>query len=385
MSGALEGLKVIDLTSYLSGPFCAQILGDQGADVIKVERPDIGDDTRWMPPFVEGESATFMLWNRNKRSVVLDLKSEDGLDACKRLIADADVVIENFKPGVAARLGLGYETLHEAHPRLIYCSVSGFGQTGPYRSRGGFDLIMQGISGLMSVNGEKDGTPLRQPLAISDVGAGLYAAVGILCAMAARERTGEGQLVDVSLLDSVIALGVYEAAGFFATGERPKRLGHAHRGGSPYQMLQTRDGWITFGANSPHLWERFCGVIDSLSLIDDPRFDTNAKRVGNNEVLVELIQEKLVENDSAHWLEKLELAGIPAGPVLYHDETFADPQVLAREMVVDVEHPATGTHKTLGTPVKLSETPGGVFRPAPLFGEHTEEVLAELISNNSDS
>ena len=378
MSAALEGLRVIDLTAYLSGPFCAQILGDQGADVVKIERPEIGDDTRGMPPFVDGESAPFMLWNRNKRSVVLDFKSAEGLDACKRLIADADVVIENFKPGVADKLGLGFEELRVAHPRLIYCSVSGFGQTGPYRSRGGFDLIMQGMSGLMAVSGERDGPPHRIPLAISDVAAGMYAAIGILCAIAARERTGKGQMVDVSLLDSVTALGVYEAASFFATGERPECLGQAHRGGSPYQVFKTSDGWITFGASPPHLWERLCEIVEAPALIDDPRFDSNAKRVENNDALVALIQDKLSAQGNTHWLSQLEQAGIPAGPVLYHDEVFSDRQILAREMVVDVDHPKVGEHKTLGTPIKLSETPGGVFRPAPLFGEHTQEVLAEL-------
>ena len=381
MTGALEGLQVIDLTAYLSGPFCAQILGDQGADVIKIERPEIGDDTRGMPPFVNGESAPFMLWNRNKRSVVLDLKSEEGLAACQSLIANADVVIENFKPSVAASLGLGYKQLRRENSRLIYCSVSGFGQTGPYRTRGGFDLIMQAMSGLMAVNGEKDGAPLRIPLAISDVAAGLYAAIGVLCAITARERTGEGQQVDVSLLDSVIALGVYEAAGFFANGERPERLGQAHRGGSPYQVFKTRDGWITFGASPPHLWERFCVILDSPALLSDPRFETNPKRVENNDALIALIQEKLALQDNDHWLAKLEDAGIPAGPVLYHDEVFSDPQVLAREMVIEIDHPIAGQQKTLGTPIKLSATPGGIFRPAPRFGEHTEEVLSELQLN----
>ena len=378
MSAALEGLRVIDLTAYLSGPFCAQILGDHGADVVKIERPGIGDDTRHMPPFVAGESAPFMLWNRNKRSVVLDFKSAEGLDNCKRLIAGADVVIENFKPGVAEKLGLGYEQLRSAHPRLIYCSISGFGQTGPYRSRGGFDLIMQGMSGLMAVSGDKGGEPHRIPLAISDVAAGMYAAIGVLCAIAARERTGQGQLVDVSLLDSVTALGVYEAANFFATGERPEALGQAHRGGSPYQVFKTCDGWITVGASPQHLWERFCEIIGGVDLLADARFDTNSKRVEHNDALVALIQTKLGVQSNTYWLSKFDTAGIPAGPVLHHDEVFSDPQILAREMVVNVNHPNAGAHKTLGTPIKLSETPGGVFRPAPLFGEHTEEVLAEL-------
>ena len=270
MTAALDGLRVVDLTSYLSGPYCAQILADQGADVIKIERPEIGDDTRGIPPFVNGESAAFILWNRNKRSIVLDLKTPEGLDACIKLAMEADILIENFKPGTATKLGIGYEQLKAHNPRLIYCSISGFGQTGPYRSRGGFDLITQGMSGLMVVCGEKDGPPFRLPIAISGVAAGMYGAIGVLSALAARERTGEGQHVDVSLLDSAIALGVYEAAEYFTTRERPERLGQAHRGSSPYQVFETKNGWITFGASPVHLWVRLCSMLDCEELANDP-------------------------------------------------------------------------------------------------------------------
>ena len=378
MPGALDGLRVIDLTSYLSGPYCAMMLADQGADIVKVERPEIGDDSRGMPPFVNGESAPFMLWNRNKRSVVLDLKSEQGLDQCRRLIETADVVIENFKPGTAERLGLGYEQMRQLNRKLVYCSISGFGQTGPYRERGGFDLITQAMSGLMAVCGPKDGAPFRLPIAISDVAAGMNGAFGILCALMARERTGEGQQVDVSLLESAIAMGVYEAAGYFATGERPTRLGQAHRGGSPYQVFKTADGWITFGASPEHLWARFCDILQRPDLKDDPLYARNADRVANNDALVDLIQVELVKQPSEHWLTPLIAAGIPAGPVLYHDEVFTNPHILARDMVVDPRHPTAPGMQTLGTPVKLSATPGGVTRPSPLLGEHNDEVLGRL-------
>ena len=385
MPGSLEGLKVIDLTSHLSGPYCAMVLADQGADVIKVERTGQGDDARNMPPFVNGQSAPFMLWNRNKRSVELDLKTDDGLRQCLELVQSADVFIENFKPGVAERLGLGYDALHEHNPALIYCSISGYGQTGPYSERGGFDLIMQGLSGLMAVNGPAEGEPFRLPIAISDVTAGLFGAVGILSALAAREKLGVGQQVDVSLLDSAISHGVYEAAGYFASNERPARLGQAHRGGSPYQMVETADRAIIFGASPQHLWRRFCEIVECEELMDDQRFKENADRVQHNTELMTLLQPKLRAKPSSYWLEALYAAGIPAGPVLSHDETFADPQVVAREMVVEVTHPTAGATRTLGTPVKLSGTPGGIFRPAPDLGQHNDEVLSSLAGQSKSS
>jgi crotonobetainyl-CoA:carnitine CoA-transferase CaiB-like acyl-CoA transferase len=319
-----------------------------------------------------------MLWNRNKRSIVLDLKSEDGLATCKRLVASADVLVENFKPGVAERLGLGYDALKPSNPRLIYCSISGFGHTGPDRERGGFDLITQGMSGLMAVNGPPEGPPYRLPIAISDVAAGMFGAIGILSAMAARERTGEGQQIDVSLLDSAISFGVYEAANYFATNKVPERLGQAHRGSAPYQIFRTEDGWITAGSAAQHLWERSCAILGCEELIADPRFADNAARVKNNDVLVGILQQYYEREPSQHWLDEFEKQGIPIGPVLNHEEVFADPQVQARDMVVALDHPAAGPSRTLGIPVKLSATPGAVRRPAPLLGEHTEEVLAEL-------
>ncbi|MDH3700379.1 MAG: CoA transferase [Alphaproteobacteria bacterium] len=378
MPGALSHLKVVDLTSNLSGPYCAMLLADQGADVIKVERKGDGDVLRKTPPFVNGESAPFMLWNRNKRSIELDLKDPGDLEVCKKLALEADVFIENYRPGVAGRLGLGYDVLSKLNPRLVYCSVSGFGQTGPYGPRGGFDLIAQAMSGLMSICGDEDGPPHRLPIPISDTSGGMFAAVGVLTALASREQTGKGQQVDVSLFESAISKCVYEAAYYFATDERPPKLGQQHRGSSPYQVFKTMDGWMVLGASQQNLWIKACEVLDCMPLIEDPRFLTKADRVANNKALVALLQERFSTGTSQEWFEKLDAVGIPAGPVQYHDEVFHDPHVMAREMVVEVDHPAAGRHRTLGTPVKLSDTPGSIRRPAPMLGEHTEEILAEL-------
>jgi crotonobetainyl-CoA:carnitine CoA-transferase CaiB-like acyl-CoA transferase len=379
MSGpALDGVRVIDLSAYLSGPYCSMILADHGADVIKIERPGEGDEARRMPPFIKGESAPFMLWNRNKRSVALDLKAPHdhalGLD----LVRDADVFIENFKPGVAERLGLGYDALAALNPRLVYCSISGFGQTGPYRARGGFDLMVQAMSGIMSVNGPEDGPPHRVPMAIADIGAGMFAAIGILAALQARTRTGRGQHVDTALYDAAVSFGLYEAAHLFATGENPPRLGQAHRASAPYQVFGTSDGWITIGANTQALWVKFCDVIGRSELVQDPRFRDNAARVANRPALAALVQEALAAATTQDWMERLDAAGIPAGPVQTYADVFADPQVVAREMVAELAHPTAGKTRTLGIPVKLSATPGALRRPAPRLGEHTEEVLEEL-------
>ena len=378
MPGALSHLKVVDLTSNLSGPYCAMLLADQGADVIKVERKGDGDVLRKTPPFVNGESAPFMLWNRNKRSIELDLKDPGDLEVCKKLALEADVFIENYRPGVADRLGLGYDVLSKLNPRLVYCSVSGFGQTGPYGPRGGFDLIAQAMSGLMSICGDEDGPPHRLPIPISDTSGGMFAAVGVLTALASREQTGKGQQVDVSLFESAISKCVYEAAYYFATDERPPKLGQQHRGSSPYQVFKTKDGWMVLGASQQNLWVKACQVLDCMPLTEDPRFLTKADRVANNKALVALLQERFSTGTSQEWFEKLDAVGVPAGPVQYHDEVFHDPHVMARDMVVEVDHPAAGRHRTLGTPIKLSDTPGSIRRPAPMLGEHTEEILTEL-------
>jgi crotonobetainyl-CoA:carnitine CoA-transferase CaiB-like acyl-CoA transferase len=366
MPGALDHLLVLDLTSHLSGPYCAMLLADHGAEVIKIE-PPAGDSARNMPPFINGESAPFMTWNRNKRSVVLDLKRAD----------EADILVENYRPGVLDRLGLGWPVLHQHNKRLILASISGFGQTGPYRARGGFDLITQAMSGLMSTNGPADGPPHRLPIAISDVTAGMFLAFGVLAAVEARHNTGEGQHVETSLLEAATSLAVYESAHYFATGTRPERIGQAHRGSSPYQCFETADGYITLGASQQKFFADLCRLVGAPELGSDPRFATNAERVKHNDALVALLAERLRTQPSAHWLSALEALGIPAGPVLHYDEVYTDPQILARDMVVETHHPVTGPFRTMGVPVKLSATPGSVRRAAPRLGEHTDEVLNE--------
>jgi len=370
--GSLAGLRVLDLTSNLSGPYCCMMLADHGADVIKIEQPGKGDAARAMPPFIAGESAPFMIWNRNKRSVVMDLKAER--DRFLALADTADFVVENFRPGVLDRLGLGWEVLHARNPRLVLGSISGFGQTGPLASRGGYDLIAQAMSGLMSINGPEDGPPFRLPIAISDVTAGMFLAFGLLAALEARHRSGRGQHVETSLLEAATSLCVYEAAHYFATGTRPPRIGQQHRGSSPYQVFQTADGWITIGASQQTMFEALCRIVGLPALPSDARFADLALRVRHNNELVALLQEPLRSMRSAHWLAALEEAGIPAGPVLHFDEVFEDPHMVAREMVVETEHPVTGRFRTLGVSVKLSETPGSMRRPAPRLGEHSAEL-----------
>ncbi len=379
MQGALSHLKVLDLTTHLSGPYCAMLLADHGADVVKVERPGSGDDMRGTPPAVEGESAPFMLWNRNKRSVTLDLKKAEDLATFRELARVADVLIENYKPGTAQRLGIGYEALRALNPRLVYCSISGFGQTGPYAPRGGFDLIACGMSGLMSINGPPEGPPYRIPVPVTDLGAGMNAALGILMALAARERTGEGQRIDTSLFEAGLALGVYEAAGVFATGQVPERLGQGHRGSAPYQIFPTADSYMTIGAANEDFWVKTCRVLGCEHLVDDERFRTKADRVRNVRELEQALEPCFRSQTTAYWCARFEEVGVPAGPVLNHVQALSDPQTLAREMVTEVEHPRAGRMKTLGVHIKLSATPGSVRRPAPLLGEHTGEVLADWL------
>ena len=375
MPGALDGLVVLDLTSHLSGPYAAMMLADHGADVIKIERKGSGDDARKMPPFVNGESAPFMIWNRNKRSVELDLKTADHQAILLDLVDGADILIENFRPGTLDKLGLGYETMKTRNPRLVYAAISGFGQTGPYANRGGFDLMSQGMSGLMSTCGPADGPPHRLPIAISDVAAGMFLAFGILAAIEARHKSGRGQYVETSLLEAATSFGVYEAAHYSALGTRPDRIGQAHRGSAPYQCVAASDGYMTIGAAQQHFWERFAEIIGKPELCADPRFLTNADRVTHNTPLIALIEAEMKKKPKAYWLEAMEKAGIPCGPVLNYDEVLTDPHIVARDMYVETEHARAGAFKTLGVPVKMSETPGSVRRAAPVLGQHTEEVL----------
>jgi crotonobetainyl-CoA:carnitine CoA-transferase CaiB-like acyl-CoA transferase len=376
---ALAGVRVLELTQVMAGPFCGQVLADMGADVIKVEPPE-GDPTRHALGFTlreGGDTAAFLAVNRNKRSVALDLKDDGDRERFYALVDGADVVLENHRPGVAERLGVGYETLAERNPRLIYASISGFGQTGPYAQRPGFDLIAQGLSGVMSVTGEPGGEPVKCGIPISDLSSGLFCAVAILSAYVARERTGRGQRIDTSLFEGALALSIWESAELWATGRTPQPLGSAHRLTAPYQALRTRDGHITVGANNARFWERLCGALGREDLVDDPRFGSNAGRMEHRPELVAELESALAARGTDEWVQALLDAGVPAGQIHDYREGFQDPHTLAREMMVEVEHPVEGVVKALGIPVKLSDTPGAVRRAAPLLGEHTEEVLRE--------
>ncbi|MBR0665180.1 CoA transferase [Roseomonas hellenica] len=374
---ALDGLLVLDLTTFLSGPYCTMMLGDLGAEVIKVERPE-GDEARRMPPFVEERSQPFALWNRNKRSIALDLKSPADAALLWRLVGRADVLVENFRPGALARAGFGWPALHAANPRLVLASISGFGQTGPWAQHGGFDMMAQGMSGLMAGNGPPDGEPYRLPIAITDLAAGMFTMSAVLAALLAREKTGEGQQIDQSLFEAGLALGVYEAAHVLSQGTRPERMGQLHRGNSPYRAFRTRDGWITIGANKDAFWRMLCDVIGRPDLPGDPRFATNADRVRNNDALVPLLQAALDRESSAHWLERLGAAGIPAEPVLAYDEALAHPQAVARGVTAEIADAGRGPTRTLASPLRLGATPAALRRRAPDLDEHSAEIRAWL-------
>jgi crotonobetainyl-CoA:carnitine CoA-transferase CaiB-like acyl-CoA transferase len=371
----LDDLTVVDLTRALAGPYCTTMLGDLGARVIKIESPDGGDDTRgWGPPFVDGESAYFLSINRNKESAVLNLKHPRGRDLLLRLIRGADVLVENFRPGTMDRLGLGYAAVHEAAPRLVYCSISGFGQTGPYRERPAYDLIVQGMGGLMGITGEADGPPMRVGVAVADICAGMFAAYGILAALRVRDRTGRGQWVDAAMLDGQVAWMTYMAANYFATGEDPVRVGSAHLNLVPYQPFPTLDGFINVTIGSEGLWQRFCGAL-GLAIAADPRFATNAARVAHRRELLDILTPEFARRTTAECVSCLLDAGVPAGPIYRMHEVMDDPQVRHREMVVEIDHPRAGRVRVNGVPLKFSETPGAVVSPPPALGEHTETVL----------
>ncbi len=378
-TSALAGMRVLDLTQVMAGPFCCQLLGDMGADVVKVEPPGTGDQTRRSMGFsMKGEdTAAFLAVNRNKRSVALDLKDPAHRDALHRLVRTADVLVENYRPGVTQKLGVDYDTLREMNPRLIYASISGFGQTGPYAMRAGYDLIAQGLSGVMSVTGEPGGEPVKCGIPISDLSAGLFCAFAIMSAYVARERTGEGQRIDTSLFEGALALSIWESAELWATGRIPQPLGSAHRLTAPYEALRTRDGHITVGGNNQRLWARLCAAIGRDDLTEDPRFATNEVRMANRPELVAELESVLVRHDTDHWVQALLEVGVPVGPIYNYEQVFQDPHTHAREMVVEMEHQVEGTIRGLGIPVKMSATPGRIRRPAPLLGQHTAEVLAE--------
>ncbi|MDQ7850877.1 MAG: CaiB/BaiF CoA-transferase family protein [Armatimonadota bacterium] len=375
----LQELLVVDLTRALAGPYCTLMLADLGARVIKVEAPGGGDDTRgWGPPFLGGESAYFLSVNRNKESLTLNLKDSRGKEVLHRLLARADVLVENFRPGIMDRFGLGYPVVHQRYPRLVYCSISGFGQDGPYRERTAYDLILQGMGGLMGMTGEEGGPPVKVGVAIADICAGMFAAFAILVALRVRDRTGRGQWIDAAMLDGQIAWLTYQAGNYFATGENPRRLGSAHPSIVPYQAFRTADGHINVAVGSEAIWERFCAALGREDLAVDPRFRTNPDRVAHRDVLLPLLEATFAAQPTAYWRSVLDAAGVPNGPIYLLSELFADPQVLHRGLVVEMDHPTAGRIRQTGLPVRLSETPGAIRTPPPRLGEHTEAILQEL-------
>lgn len=377
--GPLAGVKVIEFAHVMAGPTCGLMLADMGADVIKIERVPDGEDTRRMtPPTIDGESAAFLVMNRNKRGIAVDLKHEAGKEIARRLLRTADVAIENFRKGTMERLGLGYDEMRKHNPGLIYCEVSGFGRTGPYADRGGYDLIAQGMSGLMSITGEGPGRPpVKCGAPMTDITAGILAAMGVLAAYAHKLKTGEGQRVDVSLFEAGIVHTYWQSAITFATGEAPGPMGSAHPLNAPYQAFETADGWITIGAANQPNWLKLVDALEAGELRDDPRFASNDARMANLPALVDTLVPLFKQRTSADWFQRLEAVGVPAGPVFDIAQMHADPQTIAREMVIEVPHTRLKKHKALGTPVKFSATPHAVKHGAPVLGQHTREVLAE--------
>ena len=376
MTSALDGIRVLDVTQVMAGPYCAMVLCDMGADVIKVESP-AGDSSRRMAGAEGDDSAAFNAVNRGKRGIVINLKTPRGRAVLRRLAAAADVLVENYRPGVMARFGLDYPSLVEAHPRLIYASISGYGQTGPAAGKGGFDLVAQGVSGLMSVTGEPDRPPVKVGVPLTDLGAGLFAVIGILAALQHRARTGRGQQVDTALVDAGVALSVWEATELFSSGQAPLPLGSAHRMSAPYQAVRCSDGYITLGAANDRIFRRLARLLGHPEWVDDPAFASDGSRVRHRQRLAAAIEAVTATRSRAHWLAELGAHDVPCGPIQNYREVMEDPQVRAREMVVETEHPTLGTISTLGTPIKLSSTPLTPGRPAPLLGQHTDEVLRD--------
>ncbi|HXG86820.1 MAG TPA: CoA transferase [Vicinamibacterales bacterium] len=379
MSGPLTGTTVIDFTRVLSGPYCTMVLADFGARVLKIEHPVRGDDTRhWGPPFIGAESAYFLSINRNKESVTLDFKHPDGKAALDRLLATADVVVENFRPGTLDAAGFGAAEMMKKYSRLIYCSVSGYGQTGPRRNEPGYDAVMQAEGGLMSITGAHDGPPFRLGVAITDIVSGLFAAQGVLAALVARHTTGRGQQVDIGMLDATAALLTYQAGNYFTTGDVPARMGNRHPTIVPYESFATADGDLVIAGGNDEIWRRLCGVLELPAMAADARFTTNRDRVAHYEVLKPQLDTVFRRRTRAEWVTRLQAAGVPCGSVREINEVLADPQLAARGMVAEVDHPTAGRAKVIASPVKLSDTPASVRTAPPILGQHTAAVLAEL-------
>jgi crotonobetainyl-CoA:carnitine CoA-transferase CaiB-like acyl-CoA transferase len=383
----LEGIRVLDLTRALAGPYCTMMLGDLGADVIKVERPGRGDDSRgWGPPFVgepygpyPGESAYFIAANRNKRSITVNLKQPQGQEIVRRLAAVSDVLVENFRTGVLDKMGLGYADLHAMNPSLVHCSISGYGRTGPYAERPGYDFIIQAEGGMMGIIGPEEGPPYRVGVPIVDITSGMFAATAILAALRARDVTGEGQAVDISLLDTQVALLANVASNYLVGGAEPRRLGNAHPNIAPYEAFRARDRWFALAAANQRQWAALCDVIGRPDLKDDPRFATNSARVSNRPALSEALGKAFAAREADEWLADLASAGLPCGPINTVPDVFAHPQAEARDLALATEHPTAGPVRLTGFPYKLSHTPARVRRPPPLLGQHTEEVLTRLL------
>ncbi len=380
MAGPLEGIRVVDLTRILAGPYCTMMLGDMGAEVIKIEHPDGGDDTRgWGPPFLNGVSAYFISINRNKKSLTLNLKDERGKEILRDLIRNSDVIVENFRPGTLDKLGFSWEEIHRLNPSMVFASLSGFGQTGPRKSEPGFDVVIQGEGGVMSLTGEPDAPPSKVGASIADITAGMLAAQGVLLSLYHREKTGVGQMVDVGMLDGQVALLTYHANNYFATGKLPPRRGNKHPSITPYETYECKDGYFNLGVGNDSLWRRFCDAMGLGEIKEDPKFAINKDRVNNRLELQEILDAFFAEKTVGETLDSLRDAGIPCGPINNLEQVLNEPQILAREMVVDVDVPVAGPTKVTGVPIKLSETPGAVRTPPPSLGQHTEEVLESVL------
>ncbi|MDI6878675.1 MAG: CaiB/BaiF CoA-transferase family protein [Desulfitobacteriaceae bacterium] len=379
MQGPLAGIKVLELSRTLAGPYCSMILGDLGAEIIKVEQPGTGDETRgYAPPYWGGESCYYLSLNRNKRGITLNLKTPEGQEIVKKLVKSSDVLIENFRTGTMEKFGLGYEVLREINPRLVYSAVSGFGRTGPMKNDPAYDLLMQAFAGLMSVTGEPGKPPVKVGYSIADLATGMFAAIGVISALYEREKTSRGQMVESSLLETLVSLQSYLGVGYLATGKVPQRLGAAHPNCAPYQVFEAKDEYFIIAVPNDWLWRKMCDALSLAELKEDPRFAINADRVHNRLELVELLTHYTHQYNAADIMAKLHEAGVPCGPINSIDQVLNHPQVLHREMVVDVEHPTAGMIKLLGIPIKLSETPGSIRLAPPTLGQHTKEVAVEL-------
>lgn len=374
----LHGIRVLDLSRVLAGPYCTMVLSDLGADVIKVESPE-GDETRgWGPPFIAGESAYYLCVNRNKRSIVVDFKTEEGHKILHELIKRTDVLVENFRPGTLRRFALDFESASAINPKLIYCSISGFGQTGPLRDKPGYDFMIQAMGGLMSITGEPDGEPMKVGVAVADLFAGQNASIAILAALQARAQTGKGQHLDISLFDSQVAMLANVASNYLVSGNLPKRYGNAHANIVPYQSFQASDAWFVVAVGNDKQFEKLCSVIGESQLVKDARFGLNSERVKNRDLLIEIVKPIFLQRTAGEWLAALENAGIPCGPINTLDKVFSMPQVEARDLLIHMEHSKIGSLRLVGSPLKFSDTPVEYKLPPPKLGEHTEEVLREL-------